>query len=258
MWEDRSALCDLDLAHRNRILEVGCGTGSFTQVLAEESPARLLAVDADLSLLQHVTAGDRLGGDTFRLPVKRNAVDLVVCQALLINLRNPVRALTEFVRVSTDRIAVIEPDNSAVEIDSTVRNEPTITRRLRELYIDGVDTDVTLGASTESLFESVGITPLSTRKYVHQRQVAPPYDPDELDGAIRKAKGTRLVNHQETLLNSGVSPSEFDRLRSKWRTMGRTAIEQMQTNDYHREETIPFYVTVGRIPTEAESRLDDY
>lgn len=91
MWDDsRAALGDLDLGGRTRILDVGCGTGEFTRVLAEASEARVVGVDADTDLLS--VASDRdsdietVAGDATRLPFAAGSFDLVVCQALLVNL----------------------------------------------------------------------------------------------------------------------------------------------------------------------------
>ncbi|MDL0140052.1 SAM-dependent methyltransferase, partial [Halobacterium salinarum] len=37
-------------------------------------------------------------------------------------------------------------------------------------------------------------------------------------------------------------------LRAAWREMGRDVVAQMQAGEYVRRETVPFYVTVGRLP----------
>ena len=67
MWEDdREPLADLALADRRRVLDVGCGTGEFTRVLAEEAgpDATVLGVDADTELLG--VARDRTHGSAER------------------------------------------------------------------------------------------------------------------------------------------------------------------------------------------------
>ncbi|MFB6186278.1 MAG: SAM-dependent methyltransferase, partial [Halobacteriaceae archaeon] len=43
MWEDSIAALDLlDLSHRDRILDVGCGVGHLTHILKKESTATLV------------------------------------------------------------------------------------------------------------------------------------------------------------------------------------------------------------------------
>ncbi|ERH04479.1 MAG: methylase involved in ubiquinone/menaquinone biosynthesis, partial [Halorubrum sp. J07HR59] len=105
LWDDRAALDPLALSSREHVVDVGCGSGSLSQVIAEEAPqARLTAIDADPALLQ--VARERgtqsiLAGDGTRLPLQSDVADLVACQALLVNLAEPANAVAEFVRVST-------------------------------------------------------------------------------------------------------------------------------------------------------------
>jgi len=261
MWADsRAALADLDLSNRKRILDVGCGTGELTRVLAAESDAEVVGVDADRRLLDvasdHV---DCVAGDALRLPFTDDSVDLVVCQALLINLPEPAAALREFARVSNDLVAAIEPNNAAVSVESTVDSEVDLESRVREAYLRGVDTDVTLGEHVESLFDEVGIEPLSTRRYDHEKRTEPPYSEDALRSAKRKASGEGLADH-ETELRRGLDSTStreatdeatYDTLRRAWREMGREVIEQMQTDAYERVETVPFTVTVGRVDSDS-------
>jgi SAM-dependent methyltransferase len=247
MWEDRDALADLELADRERILDVGCGTGELTRVLRDESPGEVSAVDADPRLLAHVDADERLLGDATRLPVRDDACDLVVCQALLINLPDPVEAVREFARVSADLIAVVEPDNAAVSVESSVDAEPELAGRAREAYISGVETDVTLGADATDLFEEAGLEDVSTTRHDHTTAVEPPYDERALEAAARKATGDRLADQRPTMLAGDLDPAGYDDLRAEWREMGRTAVEQMREDAYERHETTPFFVTVGRV-----------
>jgi len=150
MWADsRAALADLDLATRERVLDVGCGTGELTRVLAEETSGEVVGADVDPRLLAAASeVAPAVRADATRLPFVDDAVDLVVCQALLINLPDPVGAVEAFARVSSDLVAAVEPDNGAVTVDSTVDAEPPLARRARERFLDGVGTDVTLGAGT--------------------------------------------------------------------------------------------------------------
>jgi SAM-dependent methyltransferase len=248
MWADRSALADLDLGSRERILDVGCGTGELTRVLAEESGGRVIGADVDASLLATAAAhAPVVRADAGRLPFRADAFDLVVCQALLINLPDPERAVWEFARVSEDLVAAIEPDNGAVTVDSTVETEPVLARRARERFLDGVETDVSLGAGAREVFESAGLDVVSTTRYDHERTVAPPYSERSLAAARRKLTGEALADDRATMLAGDTTDEEYDRLREAWRSMGRDVVEQMRDEEYERTETVPFYVTVGRV-----------
>lgn len=247
MWAQREALADLDLAGRTRILDVGCGTGELTRVFREESDAEVFALDADAALLETVSADERVLGDATRLPFRDDACDLVACQALLINLPDPIAAVREFERVSSDLVAVVEPNNAAVTVESTVESEPPLAARARDAYMEGVGTDVSLGADAADCFQAAGLVDVSTTRYEHVQAIEPPYGDDALAAAARKATGERLAEQQATLAAGGLDPEAYDALRAAWREMGREVVEQMREDDYERVETVPFYVTVGRV-----------
>nr|WP_241175207.1 class I SAM-dependent methyltransferase [Natronolimnobius sp. AArcel1] len=251
MWDDtRTALSPLTLESRERILDVGCGTGELSHVLADECPSdcEVIGCDVDPTLLEfareHVPV---VAGNALELPFADDAFDLVVCQALLINLPDPAAAVTEFARVSSDLVAAVEPDNGAVEIDSSVAAENSLEQRARRAYLDGVDTDVSLGADAREAFEKAGLEVLETRRYDHVRTVEPPYGEAALTAARRKATGSGLADDRETMLKGALTAREYDDLRGEWREMGRDVIEQMGTESYHRIERVPFFVTVGRV-----------
>ncbi|QRV13952.1 class I SAM-dependent methyltransferase [Haloterrigena salifodinae] len=255
MWDDsREALEPLALESRERVLDVGCGTGELSRVLREEAPddATIVGCDADRELLEIAADHDDpvpvVAGDALRLPFPDDSFDLVVCQALLINLPNPAAAVAEFARVSTDLVAAVEPNNATVEIDSSVEREGRLERRARTAYLDGVATDVALGADARAPFEDTGLEVCETRRYDHVRTVEPPYSEMALVAARRKATGAGLADDRETMLSGELTESAYDDLRGAWREMGRDVIEQMEAREYHREEAVPFFVTVGRVP----------
>lgn len=249
MWEDRAALDGLRLADRSRILDVGCGTGELTRVLDEESPAEIIGVDAERELLEAIgTEPAVVLGDARRLPFTENAFDLVVCQALLVNLIDPLPVIREFTRVSRDLVAVIEPDNSQVSVESTVQQESILAERARTAYTAGLESDVTLGAKTTDLFSQAGLANVSTTRYDFERQTTRPYSETDVESARLKREATRMREHKETLLNGSMTPQEFTDFRAKWREMGRAVLEQMSTGEYERREITPFFVTVGEVP----------
>jgi SAM-dependent methyltransferase len=248
MWADsRTALDPLTLDERSRVLEIGCGSGELTGVLAEETAGSVVGLDADTSLLCEAGAhAPVVTGDALWLPVRDDTFDLTVCQALLINLPDPTAAVREFARASTDMVAAIEPDNAAVLVESSVDTEPALEQRARTAYLSGVETDVTLGgAGTRVAFETAGITEIETTRYDHVRTIEPPYSDHALRAARRKRSGAGLADDRSTMLAGGLDSNAYDTLRSEWRAMGRTVIEQMQAGEYWRREVVPFYVTAG-------------
>ena len=244
MWADsRVALTDLELDRCDRVLDVGCGEGALTRVLREECPGEVIGCDRDAGLLTEL-AGPVVRGDAYALPFADDGVDLVVCQALLINLPDPERAVEEFARVAADRVACIEPDNGAVGLESTVDTESDLARRARDRYISGVETDVTLGSGAADLLERAGLSNIRTRRYEQTLLVEPPYTEADLDAVGRKASGAGLRERRDTMVGSA---EELDALRAEWREMGRQALRQVRDGEYRREETVPFYVAVGDV-----------
>ena len=253
MWADsQAALVDLDLPNRTRILDVGCGTGELSRVVANESLASVVGVDADRNLLKvatdHVPV---VAGDAVRLPVVDNGADLVVCQALLSNLPEPGAALREFARVSSDLVGAIEPTNAEVSVESTVEREEKLDARVRETYLRGVDTDVSLGDRMGDLFDAAEIEPISTRRYEHTKRTAPPYTELDLEAATRKCSGAGIETHEREIRRGLVGrETTYDELKTAWRDMGREVAEQMAAGTYERIERVPFDVTVGRVVDE--------
>ena len=244
MWADsRDALTDLDLDSCDRVLDVGCGEGALTRVLREECPGEVVGCDRDLGLLSEV-GGSVVRGDAYRLPFSDDSFDLVVCQALLINLPDPERAVREFTRVASARVSCIEPDNGAVTVESTVESEPDLARQARHRYLDGVETDVELGSDTADVLRAAGLSNVRTTRYDQTLVVEPPYLDTDIEATARKASGAALRERRETM--SG-SEEELDALRAEWRAMGRVAIKQLKGGEYRRKETVPFYVAVGDV-----------
>ncbi|MEF8791103.1 MAG: methyltransferase domain-containing protein [Haloarculaceae archaeon] len=248
MWTDgsRAALADLGLDSAGRVLDVGSGTGEFTAVLREETPdgALVVGADRDPDLLARAD-GPVVRADAHTLPASDGAFDVVACQALLVNLPDPTAVLREFRRVSRGRVAAVEPDNAAVSVDSTVDGEAALARRARELYLDGSGTDVSLGAASGA-FERSGLADVTVRRYDFERVVEPPYSEAAVRAATRKASGAGLRERRDVLAD-GTSPETLDALRESWREMGREAVRQLRDGEYRRRETVPFYVTVGRV-----------
>lgn len=246
MWDDsRDVLAPLELASCERVLDAGAGTGALTRVLAEETDGDVVALDANPMLLSHAPA-PRVRGDATRLPFRRDSVDLVVCQALLVNVPDPRAVLDAGRRVSRGRVAAIEPDNSAIEVDSTVDAEAPLARRAREAYLAGVDNPAKRG-DAESIFTDAGLTDLTVREYTHERVIEPPYSDVEWTEAEKRADGGGLGSDREAMLDGGLTRAEFTSLHEEWCAMGETVLEQMDAGQYRRSERIPFSITVGTV-----------
>ena len=247
LWEDRSPLGPMLAGEPASVLDVGAGTGEFIRVLREESEAAVYALDADADLLRAGAVPNAIRGDATALPLPEDAVDLVACQALLINLPAPETALEAASRVAADRVGAVEPDNDGVTVDSTVAAEASLARRARESFTAGLRTDARLGAELGDRFRAAGLRDVQVTRMDHVRTVEPPYSSAAVESARRKVRAERLDDHRETLLAGGLRPTAFESLRDEWQAMGRSVVDQMQAGEYRRTETVPFYVAVGRV-----------
>ena len=246
MWsDDRSALDALRLsdADTESVLDVGCGTGALTQVLLEECDCGVVGCDADTALLGENPAS-RVVGDACALPFDGSSFDLVACQALLVNLHEPERAVEELVRVASDRVACVEPDNSAVRVESSVEGETGVARRSRSLYLEGVGTEVSLGADASELLGDAGLEDVTVARYDHETVVEPPYTEDDIESVRQKASGEAFKKSRREMAGDG---DALDALRDDWRAVGREAARQMGEGEYRRTETVPFYVVAGEL-----------
>jgi ubiquinone/menaquinone biosynthesis C-methylase UbiE len=119
-------LSGIDFPPEARVLEVGCGTGVLTRMVAKcPGVAQVLGVDAAPSLLdraRELAAG--LPGISFReadahaLPFAAQSFDAVVFDSVLCHLLDPQRALAEARRVLSARgcLAVIDGDYATTTI----------------------------------------------------------------------------------------------------------------------------------------------
>lgn len=106
-----------------RVLELGCGVGTFTRALVSALPdATVLATDRDEQLLararrelEDVARGGRVRferADASRLPYPPRAFDLVACRCLLMHQPDPFITVAEMFRVTTPGglALAVEPD----------------------------------------------------------------------------------------------------------------------------------------------------
>jgi len=101
----------LDIQAGQKIVDVGCGTGFFTRLMARALDGRgeVIGIDRNPQLLKsarELTQEAKLdsiatyrAGDACKLPIQDGVVDRVVCQTLLWTLPDPKRAVREMVRV---------------------------------------------------------------------------------------------------------------------------------------------------------------
>ncbi|MCZ7566093.1 MAG: class I SAM-dependent methyltransferase [Burkholderiales bacterium] len=91
------------------VLDVGCGTGYFTRLLAERAGVRIVGLDTDLAWLRYARAhadAAFVAGRAERLPFEDGAFDHAIAVTSLCFVRDQDAALRELVRVTRKRVAL--------------------------------------------------------------------------------------------------------------------------------------------------------
>lgn len=167
---------DLETSPASVIVDVGCGTGAYTRLIARALPidGRVVGIDVDLALV--VTARqvatteglkDRIvlvAGDAQRLPLSDGCADRVFCNTLLWLLPDPLVVLKEFIRVVRPGGLVVasEPDAGlAVYYDPQDPRLAELTTRSIRAFARGAKLlwgqDFEIGRRLPELFRLAGL-----------------------------------------------------------------------------------------------------
>ncbi len=165
----------LDIHPGMTVVDVGCGTGVYTRLMASQlqGEGRAIGIDLQPGLLeiarQHVTNEIWGGlvefrdGDAMRLPLPDVSADLVFCNSLLWLLADPAGAVREMRRVLRNggRALAAEPDGGLVHsYDPENPRLSELELRFQECFVRGsrqVDGhDYEIGRRLPALFLSAG------------------------------------------------------------------------------------------------------
>lgn len=100
-----------------RVLDLGCGDGTFTVELAEMGAARILGIDPAARAIQRAKERSRLPntdfqvGDIYKAEQIDSKFDVVVLRGVLHHLPDPARAIEIAVRIAGE-VVVVEPNGA--------------------------------------------------------------------------------------------------------------------------------------------------
>ena len=186
----------LPIGKQSRVLDVPCGDGFYTRLIARRLGSAGRIVAADLSAAFLARCAERLAAyptvpshglaqaDAYRLPFAEGAFDFVWCAKSFMSLADPVAALREIRRVLRvgGTVGVLESDELhdlvlpwPADLEMAVHQARRTAagrqgRRVSRLYV---------GRHLQDIFHSAGLAPLDKTSYTVDRRW--PLDKRELD-----------------------------------------------------------------------------
>ncbi len=141
LWRDqawrRAAATAADASGAATVLDVACGTGDLTAMLARQRPARIVGADFCEPMLQRARAKfphlpiEWQLADAMALPFADGEFDIITIAFGLRNLPQPERALGEFLRV-------LRPGGRLVVLDFRGGERPGVLGRLLSVYTNHI------------------------------------------------------------------------------------------------------------------------
>ncbi len=240
----------LDLGSAQRIVDVGCGSASFTSYLIGQAPSPAGAIGLDINPAVLLEGSSPKGvrlllAAAEQIPIQSNWADLVVCRRLLMNLPEPSTALGEMVRIARKGalVAAIEPDFLAESGYSTVPGEMAFLRKLLLLTSEG--SDLGFGPKCVALFKHAGL--VEVEAYVHSPVTIGADDRFPTTHHERKARRfAELVAEWRPELESHIKQSDLKELEKEARKLDRVRSQQLQSREYASASSFPLWVARGR------------
>jgi SAM-dependent methyltransferase len=197
-----------------RVLEVGCGTGTLLKEFHTTAETHLFGLDLSasnaLQAQRNAPSADITRGDGHQLPYKDEIFDVVFCHFLLLWVHSPVDVLKEMKRVVRQGGAVLalaEPDYSG-RIDYPSNLVPLGRWQADSLRKQGADPDA--GRKLRGWFSSAGITPFESGIIAGGWSSVPSPDERALEWAVIESDLAGQVPDQDILKIKRLDDAAWD------------------------------------------------
>lgn len=264
------------------VVDVGCGLGylGYTYWPWYGEHGHYLGVDQSLDLLRDAQEATKnwvrdgratfINGDVYQLPLIDDFADVVMCQALLINLEKPDTALAEMVRVVKPGGLVIcqEPDNVLPRVGRNVLSIPELDLEDLLLYarvylicnkgrIKMGCGDAAIGPKVPHMMKRATLIDVDVRLNDRGFYLEAPYDTPQqqhtlavlkdhwLEGEGRK---TWLAREKEHFLAGGGNIQDYNRYRTVDDRIVSIILGQIADGVYYDCAATSFFFVKGRKP----------
>ncbi|MCF4102064.1 methyltransferase domain-containing protein [Gillisia sp. M10.2A] len=267
----------LDLEKCTSMLDVGCGQGHWTRILAPYlAPAsEITAVDNDIQWFSESTdlstyfstTGHNfnlLKGDAQNLPFPDDSFDLVTCQTVLIHVPNPQKAISEMKRVLKPGgiLLCVEPNNIVQSLTKTSLSkndsiEETLDHIKYRLIIEKGKKnmgrgDNSLGDLLPGMFALEELKNIEVRLSDKAIAMYPPYDNEEQVATLKQwMKGSSWKSNTQkdidffSAAGEEYMPFYFD-YQEKYANRSEHVMGALKREQYHAGGGSLMYLVSGR------------
>lgn len=194
------------LEQGHRVLDVGCGSGHFTQWFAEVvgPQGHVTGLDASQVLLDEARNRSRglglpleyMRGDAHRLPFPDGTFDRGYASLVLEHLEDPAHALAELVRVTRPGGRVIVTATDFDDPELTRRLDP-VSRQVQEVLRHTFRHGLLARRLPEMFFKSAGLRAVRVEEVRQAFEHLNPVVRDMIEGAVERAVAAGRVTEAE-------------------------------------------------------------
>lgn len=272
----------LGLAHGMTVADLGCGLGylGYTYWPYFGKGGHYVGIDQSLTLLADAQKGSEkwadggeasfMSGDAYHIPLEDNAVDIIMCQAVLMHLKNPQEAVREMARVVRPGGTVMchEPDNLTAMMAKRFMSLPEFSTddlllsfKVALLCNKGRLSlgkgDANIGVQVLHLMRLEGLTDLDARLNDRVWFLEPPYKGEEQQHRLKIARKNMLDEEhadfwykrgKEEFLAGGGDEEEYDRYVELGKNLIPVAQQQFDAGEFYSFGSNDMYIVKGRKP----------
>lgn len=270
------------LKHGMTVVDVGCGLGYLGYLYWQyfSKGGCYIGVDISQSLMKDAGKEARTwakggkayfyAGDVFKLPIPDNCADCVMCQTLLIQLKEPKKALSEMIRVTKPGGLIVckEPNtfSELFPLGYSSLPEASIEEKLLGIKIAFIQHkgkkklgkgDFSIGNKVPILMDELGLLDIGVRINDKVNLLLPPYKGGIQQTRIKRMKKwmkdkelleTWRKKTEEVFIAGGGDPEDFKRYIERGECVRKIYKKQIENEELKICSVPIIYISKGRKP----------